>query len=99
MQGRPLSVMDICCGLGTVSLAGRELTRAVRAKHPWDNRGFAVQTRLPLQPSHATESVSLKATARQPCALCAMHHACLLPNVIPLQRSHDIRHERLFVVS
>ena len=77
MQGRSLSVMDICCGLGTVSLAGRELTRAVRAKHPWDNRGFAVQTRLPQHLPHATESVLVTSTARQPCALCACE-PCML---------------------
>ena len=83
--------MDICCGLGTVSLAGRELTRAVRAKHPGDKRGFTVQTRLPSQPSHAQSLWLLNATAGQPCALCAMRHACLLPDVVPPQETHDKR--------
>ena len=69
-----MSVMDICCGLGTVSLAGRELTRAVHAKHPWDTRGFTVKTRLPQQASHATEFMLLQGRYAR-CALCAMH-AC-----------------------
>lgn len=41
-QGRPLRVMDVCCGLGTVSLAGQALSEAVRETRPGDRRGFEV---------------------------------------------------------
>lgn len=37
-------MMDICCGLGTVSLAGRALTNAVKAAAPDDKRGIEVST-------------------------------------------------------
>ena len=41
-QGREMTMMDVCCGLGTVSLAGRALTEAVRSAAPDDRRGFKV---------------------------------------------------------
>ena len=37
-------MMDVCCGLGTVSLAGRALTEAAQAAAPDDRRGFEVRT-------------------------------------------------------
>lgn len=37
-------MMDVCCGLGTVSLAGRALTEAARATAPDERRGFQVAT-------------------------------------------------------
>ncbi len=36
--------MDVCCGLGTVSLAGQALTKAVKAAAPDDKRGIEVST-------------------------------------------------------
>ena len=96
-QGRPLSVMDICCGLGTISLAGRELTRAVRAKDPQDKRGFMVYTRLPQQLSHATEIIHRDSSKLLPSN--TVLRSCLVPShyAPSLWGSHDVCriHERL----
>ena len=36
-------MMDVCCGLGTVSLAGQALTKAVTSIAPTDKRGIQVR--------------------------------------------------------
>ena len=46
-QGRKLNMMDICCGLGTVSLAGQALTKAVTSTAPTDKRGIQVRHLVP----------------------------------------------------
>jgi len=39
--------MDVCCGLGTVSLAGKALSKAVAASAMGDTRGFKVAQPTP----------------------------------------------------